>query len=70
MLLVNLGASLLGNVLKGKGTVRAEEGTIRAEEGIKKKALMPPNPLTNFEIRKHYESEPRFNGVLIIYLRQ
>ena len=37
MLLVNLGASLLGNVLKGKGTVRAEEGTIRAEEGIKKK---------------------------------
>ena len=39
MLLVTLGASLLGNVLKGKGTVRAEEGTIRAEEGIKKKSF-------------------------------
>ena len=24
---------------------------------------MPPHPLTNFEIQKHYESEPRFNGV-------
>ena len=24
---------------------------------------MPPIPLTNFEIQKHYENEPRFNGV-------
>ena len=24
---------------------------------------MPPNPLTNFEIQKYYENEPRFNGV-------
>ena len=24
---------------------------------------MPPHPLTNFEIRKHYENGPRFNGV-------
>ena len=24
---------------------------------------MPPHPLTNFEIRKYYENEPRFNGV-------
>ena len=23
---------------------------------------MPPHPLTNFEIRKYYENEPRFNG--------
>ena len=23
---------------------------------------MPPHPLTNFEIRKNYKSEPRFNG--------
>ena len=24
--------------------------------------LMPDHPLTNFEIQKHYENEPRFNG--------
>ena len=23
---------------------------------------MPPHPLTNFEIRKYYQNEPRFNG--------
>ena len=25
--------------------------------------LMPSYPLTNLEIRKYYENEPRFNGV-------
>ena len=24
---------------------------------------MPPHPLTNFEIKKYYQNEPRFNGV-------
>ena len=24
---------------------------------------MPPHPLTNFEIQKNYQNEPRFNGV-------
>ena len=24
---------------------------------------MPPHPLTNFEIPKYYQNEPRFNGV-------
>ena len=37
MLLGTLGASLLGNLLTGKGTVRAGEGTVRAGEGIEKK---------------------------------
>ena len=23
---------------------------------------MPPHPLTNFEIQKYYQSEPKFNG--------
>ena len=27
---------------------------------------MPLHPLTNFEIRKYYQKEPKFNGV---YLR-
>ena len=25
--------------------------------------LIPAHPLTNFEIQKYYENEPRFNGV-------
>ena len=24
---------------------------------------MPPHPLTNFDIQKHYQNKPRFNGV-------
>ena len=36
MLLGTLGASLLGNLLTGKRTVRAGEVTARAEQGIKK----------------------------------
>ena len=24
---------------------------------------MPPRPLTNFEIRRYYQNEPRFNGI-------
>ena len=62
-----LGASLLGDLLtknlSGKGTVRAGEGTVRAGEGIKRKTLIPPHPLTNFEIEEYYKIEPRFNGV-------
>ena len=27
-----------------------------------KKALIPPHPLTNFEIKKYYEYKPRFIG--------
>ena len=28
-----------------------------------KKKLIPPHPLTNFEIQTYYQNEPRFNGV-------
>ena len=24
--------------------------------------MIPPHPLTNFEIQKYYQNEPRFNG--------
>ena len=24
---------------------------------------MPPHPLTNFEVQKYYQNEPKFNGV-------
>ena len=33
MLLVTLGASLLGDILSGKGVIRAGEGTVRAGYG-------------------------------------
>ena len=26
--------------------------------------MIPPHPLTNFEIQKYYENKPRFNGVI------
>ena len=38
---------LTGNLLTGKGTIRAGEGTIRFS--------IPPHPLTNFEIQKYYQ---------------
>ena len=63
VLLGTLGASLLGNLLTGG------KGVIRAGEGIKKKKsnlLIPFLPLTNFEISRYYENEPRFN---IVYSR-
>ena len=67
MLLGTLGASLLGNLLSGKGLARAGEGIIRAGEGVKKNNqkfnLMPYHPLTNIEINEYYKNEPRFNGV-------
>ena len=31
------------------------------------KILMPPHPLTNFEIEKYYENKPKFNGVYSRY---
>ena len=61
MLVGALGASLLGDLLtknlSGKETVSAGKGIFL------KKALMPPHPLTNFEIQEYYKNEPRFNGV-------
>ena len=36
MLLGTLGASLLGNLLRGKGLARAGKGIVRAGEGVKK----------------------------------
>ena len=71
MLLSTLGATLLGNLLTGKGMVRAGKGIVRAGEGIvragegsKKKlnSLLPFHPLTNIEINESYINEPRFNG--------
>ena len=58
MLLGTLGASLFGYLLAGKGIARA--GYV---DPLQNKFLIPPHPLTNFEIQKYYEDESRFNGV-------
>ena len=52
MLLGTLGASLLGNLLTGKGMMRAGKGIVRAGEGAKKNLnlLLPFHPLTNIKI--------------------
>ena len=75
MLLGTLGASLLGNLLSGKGMMRAGEGIVRAGEGnatsrAKDKGskktlnlLLPFHPLTNIEINEYYANERRFNGI-------
>ena len=66
MLLETLGASLLGNLLTGKGIMRAGDGIVRAGDGSKKNplnSLLPFDPLTNIEISEYYKNEPRFNGV-------
>ena len=76
MLLGTLGASFLGNLLTGKGIMRAGEGNVvsrtkgegivRAGEGSKKNPLnllLPFHPLTNIEISEYYKNEPTFNGV-------
>ena len=82
MLVGTLGASLLGNMLAGKGIVRAGSGcrslsaalqnSSPSYENKKRKKnckswlwkrmgfLMLSHPLTNFEIQKYCENEPRF----------
>ena len=69
MLLGTLSASLIGDLLAGKGTVRVGSGNkkgkgiVRAGSGRPWDFIMPPHPLTNFEIQKYYQNEPRFHGV-------
>ena len=63
MLLGTLGASLLGNLLTGKGIMRAGDGIVRAGEGSGSKknlnSLLPFHPLSNIEINEYYKNEPR-----------
>ena len=81
MLLGTLGAGLLGNLLSGKGIVRAGYGHPSKKEKRIARAgyghpfvlcfakrlgfLMLSHSLTNFEIQKYYENQPRFNGVFL-----
>ena len=62
MLLGTLGASLLGNLLTGKGMCRTGKGMNRTGQGLKKK-FIPFHPLTNFEIMNYFKDVKGFNGV-------
>ena len=66
MLLGTLGASLLGNILASKEMNRTREGLFKVAYGSSipyQRFLIPPHPLINFEIQKHYQNDPMFNGV-------
>ena len=52
MLLGTLGASLLGLLLTGKGTVRSEEGFLRTGEGIKTKIFNTATSFNKFRSRR------------------
>ena len=58
MLLGTLGAGLLGNLLAGKGIVKAGSGN-KAGAGTGKQWDFS----TNFEIQKYYKNEPTVNGI-------
>ena len=59
MLLGTLAASMLGNALTGR---RSNKSRLK-QNWSRQKLLVTPHPLTNFEIQKYYQNEPRFNGV-------
>ena len=59
MLLRTLAASILGKPLTGKGVIRAVERVIKAGQNF----LIPPHPLTNYEIQKYYENKHKCNDV-------
>ena len=69
MLFGSLGASLLGNLLAGKGIARAGSGNKKRKRNCRSwywktmGFLMLPHPLTSLEIQKYYQNEPKFNGV-------
>ena len=64
MLLGTLGASLLGDMLLGKGVIRAGEGTAKVGYGTKRSSIKKSS-LKNFDptTSAYYQNEPRFNGV-------
>ena len=53
---------MLGNLLAGKGAIRSGEGARAASRG-RGTIRAGQNPLTNFEIQKYYQKEPKFNDV-------
>ena len=65
MLFGTLGASLLGNILAGKEWIVQEKDLLELLVDLlsKTRILIPPHPLTKFEIQNYFQNEPKFNGV-------
>ena len=69
MLLCNLGASLLGVSVSRKRNCKSwfrqqiRKRNCKSWHWKRLGFLMPPHPLTNFEIQRYYQNELRFNGV-------
>ena len=59
MLLAIIGASVVGNMLGGKGFIQASKGIIRSDQVFS----FHLNPLTDFEIQKFCRNSPKFKGV-------
>ena len=62
VLLVTSGASLLGNMLPGKGILKAGYGNKGGKEILRacyrsKKFFIPRHHLVNFEIQRYYQNE-------------
>ena len=62
MLLGTFCASLLGNLLTGKGLYRTGNGMYKTGQGLKNK-LIPFHPLTSFKIMDYFKNIDGFNGV-------
>ena len=66
-LLLGVSETIKNEAKEQKGVIRAREGIATVGYGSQrsslKKNLIPPHPLTNFEIQMYYQNEPRFNGV-------
>ena len=68
MLLGTLGAGLLGNILPGKGIVKAGSGNKKRKRNCKswswkRMEFLIPSHLNKFWNTKYYYNEPWFNGV-------
>ena len=55
-----MGASLLGNIVVGKGLIRADKGTHRARESF----LILLCPLSNIKIQRCYQNESNLLGFI------
>ena len=59
-----LGASLLGNLLTGKGIIRAGDVIVRAGKGSKKKKFaITFSSINKYRNSEYYSNESKFNGV-------
>ena len=64
LLIKGIGETSCYCIIKCNNRTRSSKSRQRSNKS-RSKFLMPPHPLTNFEIQK-YQNEPKFNGVYSI----